>query len=109
MMNPLDTAMTGGDVKRPARPYQNASHIDPLLGPGSDYCPDHIARLQALDSFGSLGLGARKAKIIYVTHLPIAVACGTDAQGNDPLYLQYSCPRSQRLASGILADDAESG
>ena len=47
-----------------------------------------VARLKPMMHFLPLAMPGREASLIGATHLAIAVACGRDVQGYDPLDLE---------------------
>ncbi len=95
MADALHPALFCADVKGATGPHQHPSHIDALLAPCRDGCPDQIPGLKALDLLCPFGLGAGKAKLVDVAFLPAPMPGCCNQERNDASDLEAGrCARA---------------
>ena len=85
MTDPLDRFLPGGDIEGTRHTNGDLAYIGSHFGSLCHDGPHDIARLKALDDFGSFGFAARKTMLIHQTHLSSAMPLCLDEQGNNPL------------------------
>src|SRR5262245_48671905 len=90
LVDTLDPASYGADIKGATRSDQHSPHVDTLLAAGCNHSSDQIPGLKALDLLCPFRLGTREAEVVDIAFLPAPMSGCADQQRNHTNQLEPS-------------------